>query len=117
MPLANLAGMSNPSRSSGRFTPKGKASDKDAAKAGAEGAKSSAAAKATGRYTAPIPKEIAHPETPRWVPPVMFGSLVLGLLMIIGNYMEILPASSNNWYLLGGLALITIGFGASTQLR
>ena len=117
MPLANLAAMSNPSRSSGRFTPKGKAADKAAKAAGTGEGAAKGGAKGSGRYTAPVPKEISNPETAPWVIPVMFGSLGLGLLMIILNYMELLPGSSNNWYLLGGLALITCGFGTSTQLR
>ena len=45
----------------------------------------------------------------------MFGCLGLGVLMIVLNYLNMLPGDANNGYLLGGLALITIGFVAATQ--
>jgi hypothetical protein len=48
----------------------------------------------------------------------MFTCLVLGVVVIAGNYLEILPggAVSNN-FLLIGLILLVMGFVLSTFLR
>jgi hypothetical protein len=68
-----------------------------------------------GRYTAPLPVEYRH--SPWWVPAFMLGFFVLGLLMIVLNYISLLPSAPSNWYLLGGLGLIVCGFAVSTQYR
>jgi hypothetical protein len=41
--------------------------------------------------------------------------LVVGLLLIVGNYVGILPASPSNWYLIGGLFGIVVGAMMATQ--
>ena len=71
--------------------------------------------KPSGRYTPPIPKE--YKVSPRWVPVLMGIFLVAGMLMIMLNYLGVLPGSANNWYLLGGLGLITAGFITATKWR
>lgn len=53
--------------------------------------------------------------SPAWVPVLMFGLLVLGTLMIILNYVALLPGDTNNWYLVGGLGLILAGIITATQ--
>ncbi len=53
------------------------------------------------RYTAPIPKSVR--QSPRWYGPVLLALLILGLLLIVGNYVGIMPAGTSNWYLIGGL--------------
>ena len=88
----------------GRATPKGTRSGSGS---------SSRAMPSSGRYTPPIPK--TQKVSPPWVPVVMFGCLGLGVLMIVLNYLNMLPGDANNGYLLGGLALITVGFVAATQ--
>jgi predicted membrane channel-forming protein YqfA (hemolysin III family) len=55
--------------------------------------------------------------TAPWVVPVMFVLLGLGVLMILLNYMDLLPGGTDNWYLLGGLGLILGGILTATQLR
>ena len=50
-----------------------------------------------------------------WVPIVMFGCLALGVLVIILNYLNLLPGDASNGYLLVGLGLITAGFITATQ--
>ena len=84
-------------RGSGRVTPKG-------TKTGPT---------TSGRYTPPIPREAKI--SPPWVPIVMFGCLGIGVLIIILNYVNLLPGDANNWNLLLGLGLITAGFVAATQ--
>lgn len=73
---------------------------------------------ASGRYTPPIPKEYRH--SPTWVPVLMLTFLILGMIVIISNYLPgagFLPGDSNNWYLLLGLGLITMGFITATKYR
>ena len=74
---------------------------------------------APGRYTPPRTGG-ARPPSPRWVPVLMFALWGVGLLMIILNYMGVLPGSAdggNGWYLVGGLAAILAGIMVATQYR
>ena len=90
--------------SSGRTTPKGTAPGRPAP--------------GTGRYTPPTPKLDAP--SPMWVPILMFSLLGGGAAMIVLNYLGLLPTSSgdaSNWWLLGGLGLISLGFVTATQYR
>ena len=83
----------------GRVTPKGTGS-----------------ATPSGRYTPPIPREMKVGAP--WVPWVMGVLLISGMLVIITNYMNLLPGDEpSNWYLLGGLGLITGGFIVATRWR
>jgi len=43
--------------------------------------------------------------------------LAAGSLLIIVNYLDLLPGGANNAYLLVGLGLITVGFVVATQWR
>lgn len=69
----------------------------------------------SGRYTPPIPKE--YKVSPRWVPVLMFTLLIGGFVMIVTNYLGVLPGGAKNLYLLIGLGLITSGFIAATRYR
>jgi hypothetical protein len=69
----------------------------------------------TGRYTPPTPK--SQKESPKWVPAIMFTCLILGVVVIVVNYLDVLPGGTTNWYLLVGLGLITAGFLTATQYR
>jgi hypothetical protein len=72
----------------------------------------------TGRYTPPTPKVDAP--SPLWVPILMFTLLGAGAAMIVLNYLGLLPTASgdaSNWWLLGGLGLISLGFVTATQYR
>jgi hypothetical protein len=81
----------------------------------ADARRQAAAGTSTGRYTAPLPVDYRH--SPWWVPAVMLTFFACGLLMIVLNYISLLPSAPNNWYLLGGLGLIICGFAVSTQYR
>lgn len=86
----------------GRVTPKGGA------------APSTGRPGAVGRYTPPIPKEFKV--SPRWVPILMGVLLGLGMIVIVFNYLGLVPGGeASNWYLLGGLGLITGGFVVATR--
>jgi hypothetical protein len=68
------------------------------------------------RYTPPTPKDSKHSHL--WVPVAMFTCLVLGVVVIAGNYLQLLPGgeASNN-FLLIGLGLLIAGFVLSTYFR
>lgn len=69
---------------------------------------------AGGRYTAPVPR--SQKVSPRWLPVLMFGLLAIGGLLIMANYIGVLPGGEpSNVYLFGGLALILAGIITSTQ--
>jgi len=71
------------------------------------------------RYTPPSPT-VKHAPSPRWVPVLMFTLWILGLLMIVLNYMGLLPGAGddgNGWYLVGGLVSILAGIMVATQYR
>jgi hypothetical protein len=65
------------------------------------------------RYTAPIPKSVRH--SPPWFGPLLLALLVIGLFLIVGNYVGIMPASPSNYYLIGGLVGIVTGAMMATQ--
>ena len=70
----------------------------------------------SGRYTPPIPKEFK--QSAPWVPWVMFGLLISGMLVIVGNYLldaADIGLKSSNGYLFLGLGLITGGFITATK--
>jgi Cell division protein CrgA len=67
----------------------------------------------SGRYTAPVPKEIKV--SPVWVPVLLLGLLIVGMLVILLNYLGELPGGASNGYLLVGLGLITGGFITATK--
>jgi hypothetical protein len=69
----------------------------------------------SGRYTPPIPR--AKKVSPRWVPALLLTLLIGGMLVILLNYLGVLPGGTKNEYLLGGLGLITIGFVVATTYR
>jgi hypothetical protein len=49
--------------------------------------------------------------------PLILALLIVGALMIVFNYFDVLPKSPTNWYLLGGIGLIAAGFITATQYR
>jgi hypothetical protein len=93
----------------GRTTPKGGPVRKSAP---AGPAKSSASA-TSGRYTAPIPRELKS--SPWWVPAFIVGFFGLGVICILLNYLSVLPGGASNAYLFAGLGLIVCGFITATR--
>ena len=69
----------------------------------------------SGRYTPPIPR--TQKVSPRWVPVLMLACLIVGVVVVIINYLGVLPGGTQNLYLLIGLGLITLGFLTATQYR
>lgn len=98
----------------GRVTPKG----------GPQRQHDSAKPPASRRYTPPVP--IEQKISPRWVPVLMFGLLLLGLVLIFLNYLGVMPelwwdnppgSDTSNWWLLIGLGSILGGIVTATQYR
>jgi hypothetical protein len=102
-------------KAGGRITPKGtKPGDLPTASAPVTGSRHAHRAQtASSRYTPPTPRSVR--QSPPWVPVLMFGLFIVGALMIVLNYLELLPAAASNFYLLGGLALILSGIFVATQ--
>jgi hypothetical protein len=74
------------------------------------------ATRTRSRYTPPKPKTAKR--SPLWVPAAMFTTLGAGVVVILGNYLELLPGgAARNGYLFLGLGLLIGGFILSTQLR
>ena len=90
----------------GRVTPKG------------TGAKttSTTTPASSPRYTPPTARDAQMP-SPMWVPVLMFTLLGLGIIVILLNYVQLLPGATDNWYLLLGLGFILGGIITATQYR
>ncbi len=73
------------------------------------------AAASSGRYTPPIPRKFKKSD-PRMLY-LIFGLLGLGVLLILLNYLDLLPGGVSSWYLLVGLVLISGGFFVATGYR
>ncbi|MFM7224347.1 MAG: cell division protein CrgA [Actinomycetota bacterium] len=68
------------------------------------------------RYTPPPPKNLEPSKL--WVPVAMATLLAVGLLVIVLNYLNVLPGDqTENRYLLLGIALISGGFVVATNYR
>jgi Cell division protein CrgA len=68
------------------------------------------------RYTPPAPKKA--PPSKLWLPVTMFTMLATGMVVVITNYLGLLPGGdAQNSYLFIGLGLIAGGFLLSTRLR
>jgi len=70
----------------------------------------------SARYTPPQPK--TKKRSPLWVPVAMFSRLGAGIIVIVANYLGLLPGGeAQNSDLILGLALMVGGFALSTQYR
>lgn len=62
-------------------------------------------------------RPVAAPPSAGWVPIVMVALFVVGIAMIFLNYVEVLPGSPDNWWLLGGLGVVLAGIVTATRWR
>ena len=74
-------------------------------------------AEESGRYTAPIPKSVRR--SPPWYGAVVLALLIVGVVIIVVNYLAHLPwlAHGSPWGLVIGLFLIFVGFLMATRYR
>ena len=104
--------------SSGRVTPKG-GSASSGSTAGHTHGSARSTPTASARYTPPVTREMKV--SPWWVPVLFFGMLAIGVVIIVLNYVELLPTwdflpdDTSNVWLLVGLVLILAGIIVATQ--
>lgn len=67
----------------------------------------------SGKYTPPVPRGVR--KSPRWFGVAVLGLLVLGVLVILLNYLTVLPGATSAWYLVTGLVMIFAGFVMATR--
>ena len=74
-------------------------------------------AEESGRYTAPIPKNVRH--SPAWFGALILVLLVGGVVVITVNYLAHLPfmAHGSAWGLVIGLVMLFAGFLLATRYR
>ena len=72
-------------------------------------------AEGRGSYTARKPVNSEH--SPRWYAWLLVGLLSLGVLIIVLNYLAVLPGSVSGWYLVAGLVSMFSGFYLATRYR
>jgi len=53
--------------------------------------------------------------SPRWFVITMSSLMIIGVLLIVLNYLTLLPGSVSRWYLWSGLGCIGIGFIMTTK--
>jgi hypothetical protein len=92
----------------GRTTPKG---------GGSPGARIGrySTAEESGRYTRPVPRTVRR--SAPWFGPGILVLGVFGILMILLNYLTVLPGSVSVWYLVAGLVTIFAAFIMATTYR
>lgn len=76
--------------------------------------------KANKRPTPPKHKPTAvdtKGPSPMWYVVLMFGLMAVGIVVILTNYIGILPSGTNNTYLISGLAMIGVGFAMTMNYR
>ena len=96
-------------KSGGRVTPKG------GNKPGLHLGHQEPTVGSNSRYTPPVPEYVKH--SAPWVPVLMFTLLGIGIIVILLNYVQLLPGATDNWYLLLGLGFILGGIITATQFR
>ena len=74
--------------------------------------------KAKRRRYQPPPRKKRKP-SPKWFGPTILGFMFAGVIVIVLNYLGLMPGTqgATNLYLFVGLGLIALGFAASTQWR
>ncbi|MEK9747064.1 MAG: cell division protein CrgA [Pelagibacteraceae bacterium] len=55
--------------------------------------------------------------SPKWYVVTMSALMIVGVLLIVLNYLTLLPGSVSRWYLWSGLALIGGGFLMTTNYK
>jgi hypothetical protein len=91
---------------------KGKAAGRTTAKVGRP-----STAQESGRYTPPIPKSVR--KSPPWYGALVLVCMILGVAIIMLNYLYRLPLASHGspWGLVVGLVLMFAGFLMATRYR
>ncbi len=67
----------------------------------------------SNRYTPPIPKNVKT--SPRWMGITIILLFLLGVLVVILNYADLLPGGVNNLWLVAAIAAIFAGLILATR--
>jgi FtsH-binding integral membrane protein len=73
------------------------------------------AAEQRGRYTAKTKQDTT--KSPRWFGALILELLGFGLVVIVMNYLNVLPGSVSPWYLVLGLAAMFAAFFLATRYK
>jgi hypothetical protein len=80
--------------------------------------------KNVGRYVAPevrgkvtARRPVGEDHSPRWYGALIVALLALGTLLIVLNYLAVLPGSVSSWYLVTGLFIMFSGFFLATRYK
>ncbi len=67
----------------------------------------------SSRYTPPVPKNVRT--SPRWMGIAIIVLFLLGVLIVILNYSDLLPGGVNNLWLIAAIAAIFAGLIVATR--
>ncbi len=81
--------------------------------ASAKGASSSSGSIQSSRYTPPIDRN--QKVSPRWFGVLIIGMFVLGVVIVILNYADLLPGGVNNAWLIAAIGAIFVGLLLATR--
>jgi len=80
--------------------------------------------KTVGRYVAPeargkvtARRPVRDDHSPRWYGLLIVALLAVGTLVIVMNYLSVLPGSVSSWYLICGLFVMFSGFFLATRYK
>jgi hypothetical protein len=80
--------------------------------------------KTVGRYVAPeargkvtARRPVGEDHSPRWYGWLIVAALGVGMLIIVLNYLAVLPGSVSSWYLISGLVVMFAGFYLATRYK
>jgi hypothetical protein len=79
--------------------------------------KSKSRQKSTRRSYVPAPGQKKRRSSPSWYGFLVIGLMVVGVALIVLNYMDIMPGGTRQLWLWTGLGFIAGGFAAATQWR
>jgi hypothetical protein len=71
----------------------------------------------TSRPYAPPPPRKRPRASPRWYGYLVLGLIVLGITLIVLNYMDFIPGGTQQHWLWVGLGIVAAGFVAATRWR
>jgi len=60
---------------------------------------------------------VGEDHSPRWYGWLIVALLAIGMLVIVLNYLSVLPGSVSSWYLVSGLLVMFSGFYLATRYK